>query len=158
MQPFAPRRFTMIAVLFALALSQHAWAEEQAATPEPVWFSSKEVDERAQPLQSIEPEYPAEALKKKIEGEVKLALKINARGVVEEAQVLEAKPPGVFEASARAVFLAARFAPAVKDGHSVQTRIVIRVEYRLPPEKPKKKTTKKSNAKPAKKPVQPSPQ
>ena len=79
------------------------------------------------PLGEIVPAYPEAADGK--HGRVVLQLSIDEQGRVVRADVLNAVPPGYFEDSARAAFLAARFEPALRNGTPVRSQITIEVDY-----------------------------
>ena len=76
--------------------------------------------------------YPTEAQDQKIEGYVKVAYDVNVDGSVSNAHVVEAVPPGVFDAAALAAVRSWRFRPAV-DGKKVVAapNRVSRVKFRL---------------------------
>ena len=76
--------------------------------------------------------YPTEAQDQKIEGYVKVAYDVNVDGSVSNAHVVEAVPPGVFDAAALAAVRSWRFRPAV-DGKKpiAATNLVSRVKFRL---------------------------
>jgi protein TonB len=48
----------------------------------------------------VAPQYPAAALKQGLTGSVRLRLAVNAEGQVSEAMVVQASPPGIFDAAA----------------------------------------------------------
>ena len=58
------------------------------------------------------PEYPALAQRRGIEGHVTLRLRIDARGRVVDAVVVESEPKGVFDAAAKRAARRYRFTPA----------------------------------------------
>ena len=76
--------------------------------------------------------YPTEAQDQKIEGYVKVAYDVNGDGSVSNAHVVEAVPPGVFDAAALAAVRSWRFRPAV-DGKKVVAapNRISRVKFRL---------------------------
>jgi periplasmic protein TonB len=55
-------------------------------------------------------------------------LHISETGAVDAAKVLEAHPPGTLDGELTALFLAARFTPAMRDGRAVRSRVVVRIE------------------------------
>lgn len=65
------------------------------------------------PVKKVKPKYPREAEDKKIEGHVKVRLKVELDGTVSDVKLLESDPPGVFE---DAVFEAVRQYIFKKDG------------------------------------------
>ena len=98
---------------------------------DPTWYPAKQVDVHPTSLSLIKPAYPNRAAEQGVEGNVVLLLLIDEAGVVKEATVAEANPEGIFEESALAAFLEARFAPAQKNGRAVKSRVLIRVTYEL---------------------------
>lgn len=100
--------------------------------PDQTYYPAKQLDVHAIPLQPINPQYPPAAAGIS-GGEVTLLLLIDEFGKVREVSVLDANPRGYFEQSAVDAFRDARFAPAVKDGRQVRSRMVVRVSYGAPP-------------------------
>ncbi len=67
--------------------------------------------------------YPARARAKGIEGFVTVSMLIDATGAAKDMQVLEANPPGVFDAAATAALRTWRFDPAIYEGRPVAVRV-----------------------------------
>jgi len=65
------------------------------------------------------------------EGSVVLQLRINQFGVVQDIEVVETIPPGVFDQSSLEAFRHARFHPAQRQGRPVRALVKIRVTYEL---------------------------
>lgn len=80
-------------------------------------------------LSAPQPRYPPQALRRKLEGEVVLELRIEADGRVGSARVLSANPPGLFDDAAVAAASRWRFEAGAA---AVTTRQVVR--FRLPKE------------------------
>ena len=77
-------------------------------------------------------EYPQEAYRQKLEGDVMVAYDVNVDGTVENARVVEAEPPGVFDAAALDAVRKWRFHPAVRNGKAVATlNMVSPVKFKL---------------------------
>lgn len=95
------------------------------------WYEARQLDSQPRATAPIQPRYPPAAQKRGTEGSVKLRLRVDEYGVVQEAEVEEGDPPGVFDESALAAFKAGRFVPARKDGRPVRAQIYIRVRYDL---------------------------
>ena len=108
-----------------------ASAAENPGLAAPLWYRVRQVDVRPQALGPIDPAYPEGASSQGLEGAVKLRLKIDEAGRVQEAKVVEAAPPGVFDAAALAAFAAARFTPASKDGRPVRYEGFYQVAFEL---------------------------
>lgn len=83
------------------------------------------------PLNDIRPEYPDNALRRGIQGHVKLAFTINRAGAVENLRVLEASPRNVFEREARRAAVRWRFAPRTEGGLAVAREAVKTLYFRL---------------------------
>ena len=95
------------------------------------WYVARQVDIHARAVGNIEPAYPDEARLRNQEGTLKLMLKIDDLGRVRDAEVVEADPPGIFDAAALEAFRNARFYPAIKDGRPVRYQAYVRVVFKL---------------------------
>jgi protein TonB len=95
------------------------------------WYEVRQLDVQPRALGSVQPVYPGVARRRGVEGSVKLMLKIDEFGVVQEAAVEEGDPPGVFDAAALEAFRQARFAPAKKNQRPVRALVYVRVVFRL---------------------------
>lgn len=98
---------------------------------EPVVFEEEAVDQPPRAVGEREHTYPAEALALQMEGYVRLRLRIDADGRVREVRVLDAVPPGVFEASAVEDARRWQFSPARHDDRAVEVWATTRVDYAL---------------------------
>lgn len=98
---------------------------------DPTYYPAKQLDVHPKPLQKIDPKYPEPAETALLGGEVVVLLLIDEAGVVQETSVVEANPPGHFEASALEAFDHARFSPAIKNGRNVKSRVQIKVIYEI---------------------------
>lgn len=96
---------------------------------DPTYYPAKQLDVYPQPLAPIRLHYPESAVAERVNGRLLLLLLIDEYGVVNEASVVESEPPGYFEEAARSVFRAARFAPGMKDGRAVKSRVLVQVRY-----------------------------
>lgn len=104
------------------------------ALPSPVdttWYLARQVDRHPKAIGSIEPKYPELARQQGHEGSLKLMVKIDDLGQVRDVEVVEAKPPGIFDEAAVEAFRNARFRPAMKDGRPVRYEAYMRVEFKL---------------------------
>lgn len=95
------------------------------------WYLANQVDRHPKAIGSVRPVYPEAAQRDNIEGTLKLKLRIDDLGRVQDAEVVEATPPGIFDEAALAAFRKARFQPAMKDGRPVRYEAYIRVEFEL---------------------------
>ena len=62
-----------------------------------------------------------------------LAVRIDAHGVVEDVSVVEFEPGERFEVEVRRALFAVRFTPALKNGRTVKSRVLIRVDQGVAP-------------------------
>jgi len=77
------------------------------------------IDRQATALVMIEPIFPIAAAKKNLEGWVKLRYDINLTGRVENVRVVDAKPRGIFEHSAKKALYRWKYKPSIVDGKAV---------------------------------------
>jgi TonB family protein len=74
------------------------------------------------PLRRSEPEYPASARRRRIEGQVVVDVAIDPRGHVSNATMLQAEPAGVFEAAALRALRSWRYPASSCDRTQVRLR------------------------------------
>jgi protein TonB len=87
-------------------------------------------DSDAVPLVRVDPEYPAQAQQRRIEGWVDIEFTIGPAGTVEDPKVIGARPRGVFEQAALHAVRRWRYNPRIEDGVAV-ARPGIRVRLRF---------------------------
>ena len=68
------------------------------------------------PLVRMPAQYPPGALRKNIEDFVKAVLKINAEGSVDDVEIIDSKPKGIFERSSRRALYKYKFKPKIVNG------------------------------------------
>jgi periplasmic protein TonB len=83
------------------------------------------------PLVRIAPQYPRQALRDGISGEVTLEITVGPDGTVKSARVRSARPRGYFESAAVAAAYKGRFRPKVVDGQPQETTGVYTVTFTL---------------------------
>jgi len=83
-------------------------------------MSEGTVDTKPRVLSRSPMQYPASAMKKRIKGYVVINLLIDTDGSIEAAKVLQASPPGVFDAAALSGIRSWRFAPGKYKGRPVK--------------------------------------
>ncbi len=83
------------------------------------------------PLVRIAPQYPRQALRDGIAGEVTLEITVGPDGTVKSARVKSAKPRGYFESAAVSAAYKGRFRPKVVDGKPMETTGVYTVKFNL---------------------------
>ena len=96
---------------------------------DPTYYPAKQLDVYPQPLGEIRLDYPESAASAKVDGRLLVLLLIDEFGMVNDASIVESQPQGYFEDAALAVFRAARFSPAQKQGHAVKSRVLLQVKY-----------------------------
>jgi protein TonB len=97
--------------------------------PDTVHYPAKDLDIYPQASRRITPSYPRSARDAQIAGSVTLLVMIDEAGRVEGTSVVDAVPDGVFEQAAQQALANAAFYPAQKDGRTVRSRILIKVEF-----------------------------
>jgi protein TonB len=85
------------------------------------------LDRGPQPLDEIEPVFPAAAGTRG--GTVTLRLLITEKGSVESITVVRASTPGLFDEAALTAFGKARFAPALRGGLPVRSEVIYDVDF-----------------------------
>lgn len=94
------------------------------------WYTAHDLDRYPQPLMAVQPRYPVDA--GGAAGEVDVLLAIDASGRIVEREVVDAQPPGVFDAAALAAFDALTFVPGMREGRAVRTRLLVRLRFSAP--------------------------
>lgn len=95
------------------------------------WYTAREVDIHPRPVKPIQPQYPEPARIEGIQGNVVIQIRIDQYGVVQDIEVVESTPPGVFDQSSLEAFRHARFHPAQREGRPVRALVKIRVTFEL---------------------------
>jgi protein TonB len=98
---------------------------------DPTYYTAKEVDVHPRDLGHIQPVYPPAAVANNEQGWVKLRIKLDETGKVEDVKVVDAAPAGVFDESAMDAFKQGKFAPAQKSGRAVKSLMEIKVWFKL---------------------------
>ncbi|MEW5770729.1 MAG: TonB family protein [Pseudomonadota bacterium] len=104
------------------------------ALPSPIdttWYQAREVDRHPKAIGTIHPEYPLAARQRGQEGTLKLMVRIDDLGRVQDVEVVESSAPGVFDEAAIKAFRSGRFEPAIKDGRPVRYQAYMRVVFEL---------------------------
>lgn len=95
------------------------------------WYTARQVDRRPELMTPALPAYPEEARRQGIQGSVVIEVHIDEYGQVREIRILEANPPGVFEAAVLEVYGKARYKPAMLNGRPVRYIGKYRVLFEL---------------------------
>lgn len=82
----------------------------------------KKARSRLSPLVRVEPHYPSKAMRRGIEGWIKVVFTVNNAGRVANVQVLAAQPPRIFDQAAIRAVRQWRFKPTTIDGYAVSNR------------------------------------
>lgn len=93
------------------------------------YYSAREVDVRAEPLNDPPLLYPQRAYQMRVRGKVTLRILINERGGVDEVTALESDPRGVFEEAALEAARALQFSPALRFGRAVKSQKTVEVAF-----------------------------
>lgn len=96
--------------------------------PDP-YYTSREVDVRAEPLNDVDLVYPQLAYQNRIKGKITLRILINERGGIDQVSVLESEPRGVFEEATLDASRSLQFSPALRFGHRVKSQKIIEVAF-----------------------------
>jgi len=80
-------------------------------------------DEAPELVKMVIPAYPEEAKRKNIQGRVMFQIVVDENGVVVEANVISAIPPGIFEEAARAAIMQWRYRPAKIRNRPIRVRM-----------------------------------
>jgi TonB family protein len=82
-------------------------------------------------VKTIELSYPAEALRKNIEGWVELSYVVSAEGKVAQINVLNSNPAGVFDAAATKTISRVRYKPMMQGGKPIAVSTKLRIAFRM---------------------------
>ena len=83
------------------------------------------------PLVRIQPQYPRNAQRDRIEGFVVMEVTINPDGTVRSARPIKAQPRGVFETAAMQSILKWKFKPKVVDGKGVESKGIQQIDFKM---------------------------
>jgi protein TonB len=84
------------------------------------------------PISTVAAQYPRDALMKGIEGQVTVRFTITALGTVRDAQVIDARPPRVFDQAALRAIARWKFKPRMANGVAVERVAVQTFDFTLP--------------------------
>ena len=91
------------------------------------YLAARQLDVLPRPLAPPQPRYPESA--PLVPGVVVLLLLIDELGMVTDARVLSAEPPGYFEEAALEAFRGALFHPGQREGRAVKSRLPVEVSF-----------------------------
>jgi protein TonB len=95
------------------------------------WYELKKTDRPPKRLTPLDTTYPPGPLRDGIEGRVKVKLWINEFGELTDAEVVESRPPGVFDEAALAAVKKSRYQAAEKDGRPIRVISYSVISYSL---------------------------
>lgn len=90
-----------------------------------------QLDKPLTPVARIPPVYPPHARRRGIEGWVRVGFEVDEQGGVNQVQVLEAKPPGIFEKSVMQCVSRWRFNPGTIEGIPVRAKMETTVRFEM---------------------------
>ncbi len=90
-----------------------------------------EVDRAPSILRAVNPVYPFSAKSKGIEGRVMLRFVVDENGYVNNPEIIESEPAGMFEESALAAIVKYRFRPAMLGKEPVKCIVNLPIGFRL---------------------------
>lgn len=93
--------------------------------------ASESADRPARPVSRPAPRYPSAARRNRTEGFVRVRLRVDPDGRVEDVVVVESEPPGVFDRVALEAARRYRFEPATRNGQAVESTLEQRIVFRL---------------------------
>lgn len=103
-------------------------AELQEATS----LGAAGADSDVVPLVRVDPDYPPQARQRRIEGYVDVIFTIGPAGTVEDARVVNSRPPAVFDEAALRAVRRWRYNPRVEDGVAVsRPGVKVRIRFEL---------------------------
>ena len=81
---------------------------------------------------TVPPDYPPDALVRRLTGSVTLQFTVDKRGATREVRVVEATSPGVFDQAAITAVRSWRYQPMLVNGSAVEVPVTTRVRFELP--------------------------
>ncbi len=96
---------------------------------DPEFYPARQLDVLPRPLDDVALRYPVTAADQDLSGRVVLLILIDELGMVVEASVISADPPGVFEEAALESFRSVMFSPAIRHGRAVKSRLPVEVNF-----------------------------
>jgi len=96
---------------------------------DPEFYPARQLDVLPRPLDDVPLRYPETAADQDLSGHVVLLILIDELGMVVEASVISADPPGVFEEAALESFRSVMFSPAIRHGRAVKSRLPVEVNF-----------------------------
>lgn len=111
-------------------------APDKTAAPalplQETYYRTGDLDVKPQIKVRVMPVYPETAVLQNLRGRVVIRVYINETGTVDDVEVVNANPPGIFDDSAITAFRAARFTPGMKGHKAVKSLMTLEVSYGSP--------------------------
>jgi TonB family protein len=131
--------FALLISIGFISFALSGCAEVRQGPPEKVVdtggeYKLGEVDEPPRVLRAVNPLYPADAAKERVEGRVVVQFVVTKEGTVAEPIVIESVPEGVFDEAAIASAEQYIFTPAVHNGQPVDCIVRLPTIFELGPE------------------------
>ena len=95
------------------------------------FYLADELDAPLVALVKVPPIYPIRASRRGIQGWVTVSFLVNANGLVDDIQVVAAKPKGVFDQAVVKCISQWKFKPGTIDGQTVVTRVKTTLRFKL---------------------------
>lgn len=96
---------------------------------DPEFYPARQLDVLPRPIGDVALRYPEVAADQEVSGRVVLLILIDELGMVVEASVISADPPGTFEEAALESFRNVMFTPAQRHGRAVKSRLPVEVNF-----------------------------
>ncbi|MGM0453519.1 MAG: energy transducer TonB [Thermodesulfobacteriota bacterium] len=94
-------------------------------------FRMKDLDEKPQLVNRVQPVYPSDARRKEINGKVILRFVVDRDGNVGNVRVIRADPEGIFEERAVEAVRKWRFKPGRYSGEAVRSRVTVPIRFEM---------------------------
>jgi protein TonB len=94
-------------------------------------YEQDHIDQRPSVVRRVEPEYPARAIRMRIEGTALVEMVVDTDGMPQACVVRSAQPPGYFEEAVLYAAQKTRFTPGKLKGRPVNTLVVLPFAFRL---------------------------
>lgn len=94
-------------------------------------YEMGELDSPLTPIANIPPIYPMRAMRRGIEGWVKVRFLVNNQGQVQQPKIVAAKPENIFEKSVSNCLLKWKFKPGTVEGVPVNTMVETTIRFAL---------------------------
>jgi protein TonB len=106
-------------------------APQQKSAPEPAVYEQAMLDTVPAAIHKQKPAYPRRAKRMNITGFVRIRFLVNSLGVVEDIEIIQADPAGIFEKTVRKAVQNWRFAPGIINGRKVATWMTTTINFKL---------------------------